>query len=290
MISEFGILPTQPRPALEFYADSLHDQALRRSSAPSCVNIEHALSKCNKDPVLSDYFSRLLPPHAKKGQTVLGICSNFIRLQEGFPAIGSLAQHEWKFSALIIGFGLLTRQVGDRNIIRSRTFASASNYLMIVLGLGIRFRSRPWWRTIVKNEQDILIRYRDEYKFESLLDRMILRILGNREASYGYTIMSGKAKMRKSRAMIKSGSVFWEAVGSLALRMPEVDDIVTQVGLMCTVLVDARILCSHSMSDPDFHHWSQDINLRSLVLMAYTGGADWKPHFAHDYVAKTSNE
>ena len=291
MISEFGILPTQPRPALEFYADSLHDQALRRSSSPSCVSIEHALSKLNKNPILNQYIDCLYSTRSEKGETVIELCSNLIRLQEGFLAIGSLAQHEWKFYALIIAFGLLTRQVGDRIMIRSRTFASASKYFMVVYGLRSRFLWRSWRTTIVDDEDDLLIRFRDGNKSEFSLGRIIQWDLLIREpASFAYTKKSGKAEMQKSRAMIQFGNVFWEAVGSLALRMPEVDDIGTQVGLMCAVLVDTHLLSSHCMDDRAFHRWSQDIALRSLFLMVYIGEVDGRFRFAHVFWAMKSNE
>ena len=288
MISEFAILPTQPGPALEFYADSLRDRSLRRSSAPSCVSIEHALSKLNKKPILNQRLDCLYPNRSEKGETVIEICSNLIRLQEGFSAIGSLAQHEWKFCALIIAFGILTRQVGDRIMIRSRTFASASKYFMVVFGLRSRFLWRSWRTTIVDDEEDLLIRFRDGNKFEFSLGRIIQWDLLIREpASFADTKNSGKAK---SRAMIQFGNVFWEAVGSLALRMPEVDDIGTQVGLMCAVLVDTHLLSSHCMDDRAFHRWSQDIALRSLFLMVYIGEIDGRFRFAHVFWAMKSNE
>ena len=291
MISEFNILPTQPRPALDFYAASLHDQALRRSPAPSCVSIENALSKLNKDPILNQYIDCLYPTRSAKGETVIEICSNLIRLQEGFSAIGSLAQHVWKFCALIIAFGLLTRQVGDQIMIRSRTFASASKYFMVVFGLRSRFLWRSWRTTIVDNEDDLLIRFRDGNKFEFSLGRIIQWDLLIREpASFAYIKKSGTARMRKSRAMIQFGNVFWEAVGSLAHCMPEVDDIGTQVGLMCAVLVDAYTLSSHCMDDCAFHRWSQDIAVRCSLLKAYTGEFDGKFGFAHDSGAKIASE
>ena len=161
------MLSSQPRPALEFYADSLYDRSLRRSSAPSCVGIEHALSKLNKYPTLNQYLGRLYPIRPKKGETVIGICSNLIRLQEGFSAIGSLAQNEWKFCALIIAFGLLTQQVGDQIITRALAFSGASKYLMVVLGQGSRFPVRPW-REIVFYKRKPLATYEDDKSVISL--------------------------------------------------------------------------------------------------------------------------
>ena len=279
VISEFGILPTQPHPALDFYADSLYDQALRRSPAPSCVSIKHALSKLNKNPTLNQRIDCLYPTPSGKGETVIEICSNFIRLQEGFSAIGSLAQHEWKFRALIIAFGLLTRQVGDLTATRSRTFASAKKYFMVVLGLGSRFMSRPLRKTICRNKEDLFVGVWDGDKSGISLPRIVLWDSWIRERVFHvYTKKSGKARMRKSRAVIQFGNVFWEEVASLALRIPEVDDmddIVTQVGLMCAVLVDTHILCSHSMGDRAFHHWCQDIFLRSAILTNATGEFSW---------------
>ena len=287
MISEIGILPSQPRPALDFYADSLYDRALRRSSAPSCVSIEHALSKLNKNHILNQRLDCLYPTRSEKGETVIEICLNFTRLQEGFSAIGSLAQHEWKFRALIIAFGLLTRQVGDSSTTRSRTSKSVGDYFMAVLGSRFLY---PRWRrtTIVRKKEDLLISIWDGNETELSLPRIALSNFWNREpVSHAHTKKSGKARTRKSRAMIQFGDVFWEAVGSLALRMPQVDDIVTQVGLMCAVLMDTKILCSHSMSDRAFHRWSQDISLRSVILSAtagewiYNEDHKWKMSYGH---------
>ena len=250
MISEFAILPTQPRPALDSYADSLHDQSLRRSSAPSYVRIEHALSKLNKDPILNQYLGRPYRSCSKKGETVIEICSNLIRLQEGFSAIGSLAQHQGKSCALIITFGLLTRQVCDT--ITSVTFARASKYFRVVLlGQKSRFPLRPR-RTIEASESVTL-----------LIDIMLGDLVDSRSAEEAYIKMSKEDEMWESRQF---GKAFWERVGSLAVRMPEVDDIATQVGLMCTVLKDAHVLCSHSMSDPEFLLWSQDVVFRSTLI------------------------
>ena len=261
------MVSTQPRPALEFYADSLHDRSLRPSSAPSCVGIEHALSKLNNDPILNQYLGRLYPTRSKKGETVIGICSNSIRLQEGFSAIGSLAQHERKFCALIIAFGLLTQQVGDQSITRALTFSRASKHLMVVLGQRSRFSLRPW-RKIVFYKKNPWPTYEDD-KFVISLGSLLLWDRGkSRTASYVYTKTLEEMKTWKPRAMRQFGNVFWEGVGSLALRMPEVDDFATQVGLMCTVLVDAYVLSSHSMSDPELNSWSQDIALRSFFLTA----------------------
>ena len=277
MISELGILPTQPRPALEFYADSLYDRSLRRSSAPSCVSIEHALSKLNKKSILDQRLDCLYPTQSEKGETVIEACSNLIRLQKGFSAIGSLAQHEWKFCALIIAFGLLTRQVGDRIKTRSRTFASASKYLIRLLEPRVQLLWRLCRTIIVDDKEDLLIWHGDDNKLKLPLGFISLGTLQDRKAvSYAYTKKSEMAKRRQSRAMIQLGNVFWEGVGSLALCMPEVDDIVTQVGMMCAVLVDTHVLCSHSMSDLVFHNWCQEIAVGSWFLKAYTGEFDGK--------------
>ncbi|KAM0795492.1 hypothetical protein BDR22DRAFT_593200 [Usnea florida] len=274
VISEFGILPTQPGPALDFYADSLYDQALRRSPAPSCVSIEHALSKLNKNPTLNQRIDCLYPTPSEKGETVIEICSNLIRSQEEFLAIGNLPQHEWKFRALIIAFGLLTRQVGDPATTRHRTFASAEQYFMAVRGQGSRFLS-PLLRTmVIAKREDLLVEIWDEYKSElSRIESCNFSI--RKPVPYAYTKKSEKARIQKPGAMIQFGNVYWESVGSLVLRMPEVDDIVTQVGLMCAVLVDTHILYSHSMSDRAFHHWSQSIFLRSAILTNNAGELSW---------------
>lgn len=267
VISEFAMLPTQPAPALEFYADSLHDQSLRRSSATNCVSIEDALSKFNKDPMRNEYLNGLLLPHAEKGQSVIETCSNFIRLQEEFSAIGSLAQHQRKFCALVIAFGLLTRQVGDQAITISLTFSGALEYFMVVLGKESKLPSRLWWTIMDKNEY-LKVAGNDPAFVLPLIRILAMELKNGKLASYVYIKTMGEAMMPKMRTMREFGNVFWERVGSLALRMPEVDDFATQVGLMCLVLMDAQVLCSHSMSDAEFHHWSQDIALRSVISIS----------------------
>ena len=282
MISEFAILPTQPRPALEFYADSLYNQSLRRSSAPSCVSIEHALCKLSNDPVLNQYLSRLLPPHAKKGETVLGICSDFIRLQEGFSAIGSLAQREGKFRALIIAFGIVNLQVGDE-VMRSRILRTAMSYLIAMTGQGSQQMMVGKRRRTLLMASALAFR-RKGCAFPACCERLASRpltILQQRilspfaelvSASKGYGLpkfeQMVKAKLRMSQYhRTLSENMFWERVGSLALQMPETEDIETQVGLMCNVVVDAQILQLHNMSDAHFYLWSHDSVLRSLISL-----------------------
>ena len=224
--------------------------------------MEEVLSKLNRNTIRNEYLGRLYPTRSEKGETVIEICSNLIRLQEGFSAIGGLAQHEQKCSALIIAFGLLTRQVGNQSRTRSLAFARASEYIMQVIGQESRFPLRPW-RTMVRNNECSRVTGKDD-EFANSIFQLLLGDLG-KSRSYAYMIRTGEEKLWKSRALTQFGEKFWRLVGSLALWIPEVDDIATQVGLMCTVLLDSLVLCSHRMSDAEFHHWSQDIGLRSVI-------------------------
>ncbi len=260
-IPEFSFLTTHPFPALPFHAYQEGYQSVMRAPTQSHAIKEDASAALNK------YLDCLGLPPGQERKNIGDRCLNNIFSQEGVsdifnhPGCGSGR----KFCALVVAFGLLTRQVGNR-LTPIPALVKASIYCMATGD------QKRWMLALVSF---YVLREMDDQLL--VTDKRLWVLKGGRNHQFRcfltlYRRLTDEATawdLQNPGSVRRFGKKFWQHVGCMMLSVPEADDFDTQVGLMYFVLMVVQVLCLQEMSEHRSHLLSQAPLVRCLLWLTF---------------------